>query len=70
MLLKGMTKGIESNIFLHCLRGLEASLHSFFASEVVYLMCVCVECLKMINPMTVGFVLLEFDATLGDGCGI
>ena len=43
-------------------------LQSLFASKVVYL--VCVECLQMINPMTVVFVLLEFDATLGDGCGI
>ena len=24
----------------------------------------------MLKPMTIVFVLLEFDATLGDGCGI
>ena len=39
-----------------------------FASELVYF--VCVECLQMIKPMAVVFVLLKFDATLGDGCGI
>ena len=37
-------------------------LHSLFASELVYL--VYVECLEMIKPMVVVFVLLEFDATL------
>ena len=42
--------------------------HSLVASDLVYL--VCAECLLMIKPMAVVFVLLEFDATLDDGCGI
>ena len=40
---------------------------SFFATKVDL---VRMECLEMIKPMVVVFVLLEVDVTLGDDCGI
>ena len=59
MLLKRMIEG--GDYFLALPQGI-------FANDLANL--VSVEYLWMLKPMAVVFVLLEFDTTLGDGCGV